>query len=70
MRVAGHVGEVGTHSTVLIESRFEVDGVFTAYKPHVDRFVVARKMHVRLTFARQALRYHPRAKSLSFKAAL
>lgn len=70
MLVAGHVGEVGTHSVVLIETRFEVDGAWTAYKPHVDRYVVARKMQVRLTFGRQDLRYHPRAKLLSYKAAL
>lgn len=70
MLVGGHVGEVGSHTLILVESRFEVSGSWTAYKPHVDRTVVARKIQVRLTFARRALHYKARARLLTYNGFL
>lgn len=68
--VGGHVGEVGSHTQVLVESRFHVGGSWTAYKPHVDRVVVARQMQVRITFNRRALTYRPRVSLLAYGASI
>lgn len=67
----GHVGEVGSHTQVLAESRFHVDGVWTAYQPHTDRVVLAKQMQVRLTFNRRdAALYSVRVPLLQFSAFL
>lgn len=66
LRVHGHVGEPGSHTRVLVESRFEVGGVWSAWKQHNDRTVVARKMQVRLTLNRESVRYETRVTGLSY----
>jgi hypothetical protein len=66
----GFVGVVGSHTQVLVESRFYVNGAWTSYRPHVDRIVVASRMQVRLTFGRRALRYRARARRLTYAAYL
>jgi hypothetical protein len=68
--VAGHVGETGSHTRVLIESRFEFNGVWTAWKKHADRTVVARKMQVRATLTRESDRYEARVTGLTYAAYL
>lgn len=69
--VHGHAGEVGTHTRVLVESRFEVSGVWSAWTEHADRTVVARKMQVRLTLSRMsAVRHDVRATALRYDAFL
>lgn len=68
--VHGHVGEVGSHVRVLVETRFEVGGVWTAYSEHQDRTVVARKVQVRVTLNRESTRYEPRVTSLVYSAHL
>jgi hypothetical protein len=64
--VHGHVGEVGSHTRIFVESRFEVGGVWTAYSEHTDRTVVARKMQVRITLNRASTRYEPRVTALTY----
>lgn len=66
--VQGHVGEVGAHTFIAVESRFEVDGAWTAYRPHYDRRVLARKMQVRLSFYRASTGYLARVKTLAYAA--
>jgi hypothetical protein len=66
----GHVGVVGSHTQVMVESRFHVSGSWTPYRPHVDRVVVARQMQVRLTFGRRSLVYRPRCRLLTYAAYL
>lgn len=66
----GFLGVVGTHTRVLLESRFHISGSWTAYSPHVDRVVVARQIQLRLTFGRRALRYRPRVRQLAYHAFL
>lgn len=68
--VHGHVGETGSHTRVLIESRFEFNGVWTAWKKHADRTVVARKMQVRATLTRESDRYEARVTGLTYAAHL
>lgn len=68
--VQGHVGETGSHTRVLIESRFEFNGVWTAWKKHADRTVVARKMQVRATLTRESDRYEARVTGLTYAAHL
>jgi hypothetical protein len=64
----GHVGEVGSHTRVLIESRFEFNGAWGDWKEHADRTVVAQKMQVRLTLERRAARYSARVTGLKYSA--
>lgn len=68
--VHGHVGETGSHTRVLIESRFEFNGVWSAWKKHADRTVVARKMQVRATLTRESDRYEARVTGLTYAAHL
>lgn len=64
--VQGHVGEKGTHTRVLVESRFYFNGAWTSYKAHRDRVVVASKMQVRVTLDRESSRFQVRCTALSF----
>lgn len=64
----GYLGVVGSHTRVLLESRFHVGGSWTAYAPHVDRVVVARQIQTRLTFGRRALKYRARVRQLTYAA--
>lgn len=64
--VNGHVGEAGSHTRVLVESRFFKDGAWGSYAPHVDRTVVASRMQVRLTFGRRSTRYRARVTALRY----
>lgn len=66
MLVGGHVGEVGSHTQVLVESRFHVNGSWTSWKPHLDRVVVARQIQVRLKLNRRSLSYRVRVKQLAY----
>jgi hypothetical protein len=68
--VQGHVGETGTHTRVFVESRFFVDGAWTAYREHRDRTVVAQKFQVRLSLNRESARYHARVTALKYAGAL
>lgn len=68
--VHGHVGETGSHTRVLIESRFEFNGVWSDWKKHSDRTVVARKMQVRATLTRESDRYEARVTGLTYAAYL
>ena len=68
--VRGPVGVVGSHTQTLVESRFYVDGAWTAYRPHVDGVVLASRMQVRVTLGRRALRYRPRVRLLTYTAYL
>ncbi|MBL8752277.1 MAG: hypothetical protein JNK15_03165 [Planctomycetes bacterium] len=66
----GFRGVTGTHTRVLVESRFYVSGVWTAYAAHVDRVVVASRMQVRLTLGRRSLTYRARVPMLTYRAFL
>jgi hypothetical protein len=68
LRVGGHIGEVGTHTQVLVESRFYVDGAWTAYREHVDRTVLASRMQVRVTIHRREVVYRATVHLLSYHA--
>lgn len=68
--VRGPVGVVGSHTQTLVESRFYVDGAWTAYRPNVDGVVLASRMQVRVTLGRRALRYRPRVRLLTYTAYL
>jgi hypothetical protein len=65
LRLGGNVGEVGSHTRVFVESRFEFNGSFGAYAEHADRIVVARKMQVRLTLNRRKDTFSARATALA-----
>lgn len=64
LRLGGNVGEVGSHTRVFVESKFEFNGSFGSYVEHSDRVVVARKMQVRLTFSRRKAAFSARATAL------
>lgn len=66
----GYVGVVGSHTQALVESRFQVDGTWTPYRPHVDGVVVARRMQVRVTLGRRTLDYRARVRLLTYAAYL
>lgn len=68
--LGGHIGEVGSHTRVLVESRFYVNGVWTNYRQHVDRVVVASRMQVRLALGRRTTGYTVRATALTYEAYL
>lgn len=68
--VQGPVGEIGSHTRVLIESRFETGGAWSAWAEHQDRTVVARKMQVRATLERSSDRYEARVTALALAAYL
>ena len=69
-RATGHLGVVGSHTQVLVESRFHVDGSWGAWAPHVDRAVVARQIQVRLSIRRRSLDYRARVRLLTIAAYL
>ena len=66
----GYRGVIGSHTQVLVESRFWVGGAWTAYRPHVDRIVVASKMQLRLTLGRRSQSYRPQVGHLTYVAYL
>lgn len=66
----GHVGEVGSHTRVLVETRFEFNGFWGSWSEHADRTVVARKMQVRLTLERETETYEPRIRALTYAATI
>ena len=66
----GYAGVVGSHTQVMVESRFYVDGAWTPYRPHTDRVVLASRMQVRLSLGRRTLDYRVRVRLLSFAAYL
>lgn len=66
--VGGHIGEVGSHTRVLIESRHYVDGAWSGYREHTDRVVVASRMQVRATLSRRAETYRTTIKQLRYVA--
>ena len=68
--VGGDLGEVGSHTRVLVESRFYVDGAWGEYREHIDRVVVAQRMQVRLTFGRRSLEYQATCRLLTYRAFL
>jgi hypothetical protein len=68
LMVHGNRGEAGAHARVLVESRFEVSGVWSDYKPHVDRMLAARKMQVRLSLNRETLTHQVQVTALRFAA--
>lgn len=68
--VRGPVGVVGSHTQAQVESRFYVDGAWTAYRPHVDGVVLASRMQVRVTLGRRSLRYRVRVRLLTYTAYL
>lgn len=66
----GYRGVIGSHTQVLVESRFWINGAWTAYRPHVDRIVVASKMQVRVTLGRRSQSYRPQVGHLTYVAYL
>lgn len=70
LMLGGHMGEVGSHTRVLVESRFYVNGAWTDYLEHVDRVVVASRMQVRLTLNRRTTGFTARATKLTYQAYL
>ncbi len=66
----GNLGVVGSHTQAFLESRFEVDGAWTPYAPHLDRIVVARKIQLRISFGRRTLKYRARVRTLTYAAFL
>jgi len=70
LRVQGHVGEAGTHTTMLVESRFYTDGVWGSWLTHVDRVVVASKIQVRITLGRESSGYAAYCTELALTAYL
>ncbi len=66
----GYLGVFGSHTQVLVESRFHVNGSWTAYRPHVDRVLVARQMQVRLTLGRRSQTYRAEVRALAYAAFL
>lgn len=66
----GSVGVVGAHCSMLVETRFEVDGVWTAYGKHADRRVRARKMQVRVTLQRESTGFDCRLTALRYDSRL
>jgi hypothetical protein len=68
--VGGHIGEPGTHTRALVESRFEVDSVWSDWKPHEDRVVVAQKMQARVTLNREAVSWGVQVSELRYSAHL
>jgi len=66
--IGGHVGEAGSHTQVLVETRFYVNGAWTAYREHVDRVVTASRMQVRLTLNRRSSNYRARVTRLRYEA--
>ena len=68
--LGGNLGVVGSHTRVLVESRFYVNGAWTDYLEHVDRVVTASRMQVRLTINRRTAAYSARATKLTYEAFL
>ena len=70
LMLGGNMGEVGSHTRVLVESRFYVSGAWTEYLEHVDRVVTASRMQVRLTLNRRSTGYTVRGTKLTYQAYL
>lgn len=68
--VHGLVGETGSHTRVLVESRFFAGGVWSSYARHGDQWRSASKLQVRLTLQREDARYQPSVSRLRLAANL
>ncbi|RTL25802.1 MAG: hypothetical protein EKK55_08735 [Rhodocyclaceae bacterium] len=66
--VQGHVGEVGSHTRCLIESRYYVSGAWTAWTRHRDGVKRASKLQVRVTLSRETERWQRHLTSLYLAA--
>jgi hypothetical protein len=62
--VSGAEGELGHHARVLLETRFDTTGAWTAWASHRPTFILARKMQARVRLQRAHLNYEPQAKDL------
>ena len=70
-RLAGGIaGEPGSHTRVLVESRFYVSGAWTSWSRHGDQWRAASKMQARLTLGRESTRYETSVSRLRLAANL
>ena len=69
--VSGPVGFAGPHTRVLVEARFDIDGLgsWSSWRRFRTGYVMAQRMQVRLTLQRESDRYALRVSNLTLAAA-
>jgi hypothetical protein len=67
--VHGQIGEAGSHTRVLVESRY-FDGVWTSYGVHTDGVRTAQKIQFRITLDRETLTHEAQVHELIVSAHL
>lgn len=68
--VHGNRGEPSDHALVRVESRFYIDGAWTAWAQHQDGVRAARQMQARLLFDRETLGHDVRVTRLHYTASI
>jgi hypothetical protein len=70
VRVGSSVGETGSHSRILFESRYFADAAWSAWRIHLDGWRIASKIQCRATLSRESTRFVPSFSRFKIAASL